>query len=219
MKNGSYGQLADLQTKKFKNILAEELKCSGKQIPETKTNTTHWAFFRKSFGETKSIEQDLWPVITKHLSNSALSPVLVSPVSYYLVPCCLVSNFSCLCNLPRVSIDHCLFVCKTSANGTPDFNPNRLGNMASCCCCCHESHKILQSQQLLFSPSCLSVNPEKVCLKEAGPTSLICDITVWKVWCGRLHSEGGDIMRPAWKNICMFYIQTFLMRKRWTVPF
>lgn len=166
MKNGSYGQLADLQTKKFKNILAEELKCSGKQIPETKTNTTHWAFFRKFFGETKSIEQDLWPVITKHLSNSALSPVLV--YHQCLIIWCLAAlslTFPAYVTfLVSVLITVYLYARhqQTVQNRTPDFNPNRLGNMASCCCCCHESHKILQSQQLLFSPSCLSVNPEKV---------------------------------------------------------
>lgn len=34
----------------------------------------------------------------------------------YLIHRCLVSRFSCLCNLPCVIIDRRLFVCKASAN-------------------------------------------------------------------------------------------------------
>lgn len=195
---------------KFNNVSAEEPGCSERQI-----KNKHWAFIRKSdsntFSETKSIERDLRPIITRPLSNPEPSLGLII---WCLAALCLTFPAD-VTFLVSVLIAVYLYARhqQTIQKRTPDFNPNHSGNMASCCC--HESHKILQSQlstaRTWNSSSCccfhlLRANPEKVWSEEAGPTSRICDITVWKWLFG---CDVGDWTSHA---SSMFYIQTCLTR-------
>lgn len=121
MKDGSCGQLAVSRQKN--SIISWQKNRIQKKTDSRDKNKYHpLSFFQKIF----RWNQKYWTgsVTNNHQTFIKLNPepsLGLSPVSYYLVPCCLVSNFSCLCNLPRVSIDHCLFVCKTSANSPKPY--------------------------------------------------------------------------------------------------